>query len=93
METDTEHSPPLMGGTIYGMKKTTVYLEPDLDRALNRLAASTGLSKSEVIRMALRKAVEEAPRPVVTAIGVGEGPGDVAGDVDRHLTETKFGES
>lgn len=27
----------------------------------------------------------------VTAIGVGQGPGDVAADIDRHLGETGFG--
>ena len=36
----------------------------------------------------LAAAVAEAPRPRITAIGVGEGPGEVADDVDRHLAET-----
>lgn len=73
------------------MKKTSIYLDPELDVALDRLAESLGTSKAEVIRKALRRAVEQAPRPRVTAIGVGRGPGDVAANVDRHLEQTGFG--
>ncbi len=75
------------------MKKTSIYLDPELDAALDRLAGSRGTSKAEVIREALRRAVEHAPRPRVTAIGVGRGPGDVAANVDRHLEQTGFGKS
>ena len=74
------------------MKKTSVYLEPELDRAVALWAESQGVSKAEVIRLALRAAVEGVRRPRLTAIGIGRGPGDVAGDVDRHLAETGFGE-
>lgn len=73
------------------MNKTTIYLEPELQRALEVLAERQGISKAEVIRRALRKAVEGVRRPRVQAIGVGGGLGDVAGDVDRHLDETRFG--
>lgn len=75
------------------MRKTTVYLEPELDRALARLAAWDGISKAEVIRRALREATREVKRPRMRAIRVGRGPGDVADDVDRHLAETGFGVS
>ncbi len=74
------------------MKKTSVYLEPELDRALDRLAARDGVSKAEVIRRALRQAVEGLDSPRMTAIGVGHGPGDAASNVDKYLTETGFGE-
>ena len=67
------------------MKKTSLYLEPELDRALGQLAAQEGVSKAEAIRAALRKAVADVHRPRITAIGVGEGPGDVADNVDRYL--------
>ncbi len=73
------------------MKKTSIYLEPDLDRALARLAADQGISKAEAIRRALRGTVSGGRRPRIAAIGVGEGPGDVADDTDRHLAETRFG--
>ncbi len=81
----------LSGGTICGMKKTTLYLEPELDRALARLAAKRGVSKAEAIRTALREAASRVERPRITAIGVAQGPGDVADNVDRHLGETSFG--
>ena len=75
------------------MKKTTVYLDPALDRDLSRLARSEGVTKAEIIRRSLSRSVQEADRPRITAIGVGLGPGDVADDVDLHLSETAFGES
>jgi predicted transcriptional regulator len=74
------------------MRKTSVYLDPDTDRALARLAAAEGITKAEAIRRALAKAVAESPRPRISAIGVGAGPGDVADDPDRHLRETGFGD-
>jgi hypothetical protein len=74
------------------MKKTSIYLEPELDRAVALWAESQGVSKAEAIRRALRAAVEGVRRPGLTAIGIGRGPGDGAGDVDGHLAETGFGE-
>ena len=74
------------------MKKTSVYLDPDLDRAVARLAEQEGITKAEAIRRALLAAVEDRPRPRIRAIGVGRGPSDLSADVDRHLRETGFGE-
>jgi predicted transcriptional regulator len=74
------------------VKKTSIYLERELDHALERLAAARGITKAEAIRSALRAAVEAEAPPRITAIGVGAGPGDVADDVDRHLAETGFGD-
>ncbi len=73
------------------MKKTTLYLEPEVDRALGRLAARRGVSKAEVIRDVLREAADRVERPRIRAIGIARGPGDVAGNVERHLEETGFG--
>ncbi len=75
------------------MKKTSIYLEPDLDSALERLAARRGITKAEAIRQALRREARNAPRPRISAIGLGAGPRDVADDVDRHLEETGFGQA
>ena len=72
------------------VRKTSVYLEPELDRAIARLAERQGLTKAEAIRRALRAAVAGSGRPRVRAIAW-EGPGDVADDVDRHLAESGFG--
>lgn len=73
------------------VKKTSLYLEPEVDAALARLAEQQGTTKAELIRRSLRTTAESSPRPQVSAIGVGTGPGDVSDDIDRHLAETGFG--
>jgi len=73
------------------VKKTSIYLEPELDRALARRAASRGVSKAELIRETLRQLVDGGTQPRLTAIGVGSGPGWVSSDVDRALRESGFG--
>ena len=67
------------------MKKSSIYLEPELDRALSHAAARQKLSKAEFIRQALSAAVagEATVRP--TGIGVFDGPSDLAANADRHL--------
>lgn len=74
------------------MKKTSVYLEPELDRAVAELAQRSGISKAEAIRQALREAVRDVPARRITAIGVFDGPRDLAERVDDHLTDSGFGE-
>ncbi len=75
------------------VKKTSLYLDPELDRAVARLAEARGVSKAEVVRRSLESAVAGLPRVRISAIGVGEGPGDVADGVDRHLRDSGFGRS
>jgi len=75
------------------MTKTSVYLDPSLDRALARVAAAEGVTKAEFIRRVLEEAVRGSRRPRIRAIGVGAGPSDGADDVDRRLAETGFGEA
>ena len=75
------------------MKKTTLYLDPAVDRALARLASDEGITKAELIRRTLASAATGARRPRITAIGVGAGPGHVADDTDGHLAETRFGDT
>jgi hypothetical protein len=83
---------PRLQGTLCRVKKTSIYLDPALDRDLARAAARRGITKAELIRRTLTAAVSDVPRPRIKAIGVGKGPGDVSADVDRHLAETGFGE-
>ncbi|MCG3189230.1 MAG: Antitoxin VapB26 [Burkholderiaceae bacterium] len=47
------------------MEKTTVYVPPDVKKALSRLANARGTSEAQLIREALRRIVTEAsaPRP------------------------------
>jgi predicted transcriptional regulator len=67
------------------MKKTSLYLEPWVDFELRRIAEAEGKSKAEVIREALAARAMEAEQPRIKAIGIFEGPGDVADNVDRYL--------
>lgn len=69
------------------MKKTSVYLDPEMDRDLSRFAAREGKSRAEVIREALGDWVGEAPpQPKIQAIGVFSGaPPDLSRNVDRYL--------
>ena len=59
------------GGTLRCMRKTSVYLPPDLDARLNDEAAATGTSKAELIRNAVeallantRQVTDTPPLPV-----------------------------
>jgi hypothetical protein len=73
--------------------KTSIYLEPELDDALERYADARGISKAEAIRRGIAQLVEPKPRPRIRAIGVMRGgAGDVSANVDRYLAETGFGE-
>lgn len=74
------------------MKKTSVYLEAELDSGLAWLADREGTTKAELIRSVLRRALQDVDRPSITAIGVEAGPGNVADDVDAALHETGFGQ-
>jgi hypothetical protein len=66
-------------------KKSSIYLEPELDRALTHAAARQKLSKAEFIRRTLSAAVEGETGPRPSAIGVFDGPSDLASNVERYL--------
>jgi hypothetical protein len=72
------------------MKKMSIYVDPEVDRALTLQAAREGRSKASLIRAALAEAAGIRPRP--RAVGVFSGPGDLATKVDEYLAETGFGE-
>jgi hypothetical protein len=74
------------------VKKTSLYLDPDLDDALARRAADEGLTKAEFIRRTLAGAVQKPRRPKPHAAVFRSTDGGVARDVDRALRETGFGE-
>jgi hypothetical protein len=73
------------------VKKTSLYLDPQVDSALARRAAEEGITKAELIRRTLAEAAKPSTRPKPSK-GIFEGPGDVAANVDRYLAETGFGE-
>ena len=68
------------------MKKTSIYLDPDLDDALARRAADEGLTKAEFIRRTLAGAVQK-PRRVKPSVGVFRSTDglSVRRDIDRML--------
>jgi hypothetical protein len=75
------------------MKKTSLYIEPEVDDALGRLAEAEGVSKAELIRRHLRVLAEGAPAPRVIGIGSIKGmPRDLSANLDHYLAESGFGE-
>ena len=68
------------------MKKTSIYLDPDLDDALARRAADEGLTKAEFIRRTLAGAVQK-PRRVKPSVCVFRSTDglSVRRDIDRMM--------
>jgi Ribbon-helix-helix protein, copG family len=69
------------------VKKTSVYLDADLDEALARRAADEGLTKAEFIRRTLAGAVQRPKRARPQAVGLhDDGPPDLAARDERWLS-------
>lgn len=68
------------------MKKTSLYLDRDLDEALARRAADEGLTKAELVRRLLAGAIQRPPRPK-PSVGVfaSTDGGSVRRDLDRWM--------
>jgi Arc/MetJ-type ribon-helix-helix transcriptional regulator len=49
---------------MYGMKKTTVYLPEDLDKALKWAAGAQRRSEAEIIREAIKKSLDSMQPPL-----------------------------
>jgi hypothetical protein len=75
------------------MRKTSIYIDDEIDRALRRRAAAEGTTKAALIRHALADAASPATRARPRACGVFDGPGDLSENVDRYLAKTGFGET
>jgi hypothetical protein len=70
------------------VKKTSLYIEPEVDAALTRLAEAEGVSKAEVIRRSLRETANGAPAPRIVGIGVMKDlPSDLGSNVDYYLAQ------
>jgi hypothetical protein len=80
-----------MYGTMYGMKRTTVYLPDDLKAALERTAVAQGKSEAEVVRSALAAATQEHAYPPPTLPLFESGDPTLAERVDAELA-AGFGE-
>jgi hypothetical protein len=74
------------------VKKTSLYIEEEVDAALERLARAEGVTKAEIIRRALREAANGAPPPPWQGRGaIKDGPPDLAENVDYYLGVYGFG--
>lgn len=72
------------------MRKTTVYLPDDLDRALRAKAMSTGVPAAELLRNALRRSLEDDDVPLPRSIGAGSA-GTFAARDDELVLERNWG--
>lgn len=76
-----------------GLKKTSLYIDDQLDRALAVRAAEQGVTKAELIRATLGAAVAAPARVLPKAVAiVSDGKPSIARDIDSYLESTGFGE-
>lgn len=83
----------MAGGSLRDVKKTSIYLEADVDVALTRRATELGTTKAELIRSALRDAAGSSVGVKPRARGAFAGPSDLAERADDHLAASGFGDS
>lgn len=69
------------------LKKTSIYLDEELDHRLARKAAEEGMTKAEYIRRTLSMAAEKPRRPKPKSIGAIKGPvpHDIAENAEQYL--------
>lgn len=78
----------------YPMRRTTIYLEPEIEVRLQLEARKRNTPMAEIIRKALREYLDRQPK--APPPGAGEfdsGHTDTADRVEDVLRETGFGES
>ena len=69
------------------LKKTSIYLDEELDRALAARAAEEGITKAEFIRRNLQLATSRRQRPRISVGVFDSGLGDLARNHDKYLRE------
>jgi len=67
------------------MRKTTVYFPDDLDRELKAKAQRSGVPAAELIRAAVRRSLDEEPRPMPRSIGIVAVEGTAAREDEAEL--------
>jgi ribbon-helix-helix CopG family protein len=72
-------------GTMYGVRRTTIYLPDDLKAALERTAAANGTTEAEVVRSALTVATMEHAHPKPRIPLFDSGDATLAERVDEEL--------
>lgn len=78
-----------MGGRLYGMVKTTVYLPDALKRALAVASETEGKSEAEIIREAIQHRVEQSVRrpPTLPLVDTPLGDPTIARRADELLDD------
>lgn len=74
------------------VRKTSIYVEDEVDLALARRAEREGTTKAALIREALRAAAGASIGVKPRARGAFSGPRDFAEHADEHLSSTDFGD-
>lgn len=76
------------------MKRTTIYLEPDLEVRLRAEARVRGVAMADIVREALREKFAREQRAARSphAGAFASGRSDVASGVDEVLDDTGFGD-
>ena len=75
-----------MYGTMYGVKRTTVYFPDEMKTAIEREAERRGVTEAEVIRTAVRLALERPARRNHILPAIPEGVGEsIAGRAEELL--------
>lgn len=80
------------------MKRLQIYIEPELDEDLARLAARRQVSKAHLLREGAKRIIrEETPieeDSLMAIVGIADvGPDDVSQHHDRYLIEHKLARS
>ncbi len=83
----------MVGGSLIRVKKSSIYIESDVDVALARRAAAEGTTKAALIRRALREVAGSSLRTKPRARAAFDGPADLSARVDEELADSGFGES
>lgn len=82
---ELDGSPSPAYGTMYGMKRTTVYLPDELKAALERTAAAQGTTEAQVVRTALESVTEAQVYPAPRLPLFESGDPTLAERVDEEL--------
>ena len=68
------------------LKKTSIYLDEELDQGLARKAAAEGVTKAELIRQTLDASLHKPKRPKANGIGMIKGaPRDLGRNAEKYL--------
>ena len=75
------------GGKLPPVRKTSLYIDDDVDRALAAKAKRERISKAALIRRALEREAGRRPFVKPTRFGVFDGPADLAANSDKYLAD------